>query len=877
MIKHRAVKLKKEKRALGIVMICIMIGIGASGCSDSIDTIRSNTDNLDMAVSELIERNIAIIDELYNHGLLSKEQRDDWDGSVRKKCGALMSVASGSGTEEEADFNQFGNAIVSVATANDNDKNKDKDEEKGKEKYNEIASANLTAYGDAAKPLQLYDDTSIKTFLSDLNRKVYVLNSSRMVNGVENNTELTYLQLALSVLRGDSENLTFVMGQAGLTDDTKISDIGTIGELKGSLGNLGDAQQTLLENYVLSFFKTTDYTLSSLDASDVFVDSVPSTEGGIGQEAYQNSINTDIGITSNGYTAITVRVHELSKNLVNYLNGSSTALNQNSLSGDYYLLKSQKIAVKLDYPMEVISNIYNGSISSHDSLDSTNWEADTKLTDYSISLYNGSMVSSDGVENKATESLFSARSFKVHPSHTENVRIGYVQKYTTDVDENSSEINSDAIDFSIPSTKEVSTDGSIHNIFKIKASERSTYGAKAYAQYNYDKCPTVYLTDYLEYTYFIGAIPAEKFIATGRRLRVNKLSGNASDAVKFAEIITKKGGSYDTKMYIPLSDIIDYQSGTGYYENVAEKLGLGQTNTDKVKEELNKSSGDRQTKLTNLFGVGTTGDNTEDDTQTEDLVDEQELLYNAYFTWIRPVEMFGTAKGGDGTDSEYDKQAINADDSVKVKEYGVPVAWGMFSGQSITRSIWSTWVNTTMDNENGSMSWWNAWLKDNGYTYRLTKEKLDGANAIESNNKSSGAVVIDLDEAARVQSIIDSTGSFDLTRTVRTYAKIAGMIIILYGLLLLGAWVFDTNIENGPRFLGILTLGYWQAVAGKESMPGYSKKETVYMGYAELTVHVFKIVCVGVVFILIDIFDLGSIGLNLVQNILDKFGQILFG
>lgn len=881
-------KYTKLRKIMLISALCIATGI-LSGCNADLSQVRAKTDNLDNAMQEVIDRNVRVIDELEQSGLLNDQQAEVWRKSVSEKCMALMNSAdkealmSNNVSKEtaqqlaESTFEQFKQAIVQIAwESKEEETNEEGEVVKEYNSYNYIVDKrksikNITDGQEAnAQPLLLFDDASVTTFISDLNRPVYVLDIARKTNGVNDVVHLKYLQLALSILKNDKKTLEEIIARENFTDDHMVDNINTIGKLKQNMGNLSASQQKSLENYVLSFFRKTDSTLASLDVDDIFTNSIPNSSLQMGERAPANQLNYDVVISSDGLASISVRVRELNKNLLPYLQGFSGNVDSggNGLAGEYYLMKSSKIALKLDYNLEVISDIYTGSIDKPGLTTDTDWECKTSPTNYNISVYDGSMITEDGHRNSFTQSPFTSKSVMVHPKNRVKTKIGYVQRYTTGTaNEKADEVDSNEIDFTKASTKEIIGDVEYTCFYKKD-------GTKVYAHYNWEECPTVVLRDYLEYNYFPNVIDNENFITVGRFMRINKLSGTKDDIAGFAEAITKNGVSFENPIYISLRDIVDHQSGQGYYEGVNEKLGLGQDNSKTINDELSKGSEDRKDKLKEVINSGLL----DDESSTQEKSTEMELVskklqLDVYFNWIRPVEVFGTKE-----DEENGIQAINDADSQAVKDYSAPTVWGMFTSNSISENLWGSWITPDSSKESGSLAWFSKWLKDNGFTYDITQESLLRTEEnLESSYKQSGSITVDLNTAAKVQRIQDEKYGFNLERTIRTTSRIIGMLITLYSLILLGCWVIDVNIEGGPGFLKVATFGKWISIRDSSGVPPMPPDGVHYLDFKALAFNVFITMCLGIVLIVLDVIDIKNILSGYTENIINTISDMLFG
>ena len=172
----------------------------------------------------------------------------------------------------------------------------------------------------------------------------------------------------------------------------------------------------------------------------------------------------------------------------------------------------------------------------------------------------------------------------------------------------------------------------------------------------------------------------------------------------------------------------------------------------------------------------------------------------------------------------------------------------------------------TSDADKASTSWWNKWLEDHGFSYRIdsdaTLEFLKDNYAFELNE--AGIVVIDLETVSKIQQEFKEQEKLDTSHTIRTWFKIIGFVLVGYATLMMLTWALDTNVDMGINSLEKITFGKYVAVADDKEIPQTGDLKVHYVGFQGICVAAFVIASVGILLVLVDIV---SIVLALIHSI----------
>lgn len=831
-------------KKIGLVVAIMGTCISLTGCD--ID-LQNTFDNYRNSIDNVKERNYQVIEQFYDAGLLTKTESDSLKKTIEMKVDAISNLKS------DKDKELFLQSLVSIA--NDGVGNYSTEiHDDGKEyfkgsdvlvgkKFKKIAGANLsdiginTADNQDAIPLKLFDTASLTSISDTLNKEVYVLNN----NGVND------LGRVVSLLQ---------------TIDKMVSEA-TTDEEKSAV--LNSYRQELEKFFTKSDKKVFDFKTTDLVKTT-------SKSSVIGQTDFVNNLGDDLALTSDSGVVATVRIEELTADAVEIVTGSHYNSKKKYLVMDKTDNTDVARVYLLEYPVDSITDIKLGKKPKSDApVTDTDWWCDTDYdTDKNgenteaedndklrVNLMTGEVINSDdSIMNSNTDKKENFyRIDTVAPSFGWYHPITYEKVY---------QVVGGELRFKESETK-VGTDGKRTN----SAGEEVAIVDGLMDKKEDTSITRIYLKEYLELTYMPGIVPTEPFIATGRRIKINKLEGNLADSADFGSFVDKTGKPISDLPSLSLVDVIDYQSGSdGYYQNVAEKLGLGADNTQPVKDDLAKSKDDRVINLKDLIGTTVT---TDPDGMVADETNDKLLFADAYFNWIRPVIDFGTK------DMSNDKQILNTVDADKVQGGQLPKLKGLCVNTNMFKTnLFSSWINVQSDSDQGSIIWWNSWLQQNGFEYQLDQEallgKLKDVYKVELNNE--GYIILDLDVIAKIQKKMNVETEYNIASKIYTLSKLVGFLFISYGVLLAAAWVIDVNFTNGPNLLGKLTGGRWEAVTDLGDMPNINTKENNYITFKLICKNSIIVMAIGVILLFIDIITLRDLLLKFMDVFVGVFRDI---
>lgn len=378
------------------------------------------------------------------------------------------------------------------------------------------------------------------------------------------------------------------------------------------------------------------------------------------------------------------------------------------------------------------------------------------------------------------------------------------------------------------------------------------------------------LMDYLELTYLPGVVEGEPFVATGRRIKFDKLKGSTDDVIgvyanKYGDPLLTGDG---TPINVKVSDLIDYTSGSeGYYEGIAKCLAFnGLINEGRVTAEINSHS---KEKMREVF-EGEAGSNAED---TGLVQDTQLLPYNIYQANIKPVLQFTSE--GDGDKPPLDAMDVGNSEVAPSLYYGICVNTNAYQ-----TGLFTGWVDILDDGgENGSLNWWKSWLDSNGYQYGdklnvdALKKAMSGLYAI-SLADVEGAIVFNTETLKVINKELNEEVEEETSSLLRTIQVIIGILFMVYGFFMMGAWLIDTNLVNGPGFLTIITFGRFVAIRDASEMPRMVDGKT-YTDFKYLLVVTVLTTFLGILLVLFDIQDIWHVIDKLFSSAVDIFKGLL--
>lgn len=353
------------------------------------------------------------------------------------------------------------------------------------------------------------------------------------------------------------------------------------------------------------------------------------------------------------------------------------------------------------------------------------------------------------------------------------------------------------------------------------------------------------LTDYLELTYMPGVVENENFIATGRRISITNISGEGDQIIGF--FANKLGDKSEGKnVDVRVSDIISYDSGQiSYYDRVAKVLSSVQTNSDEVEAELRRDDNDRVESLKTIIDPNSNMNN------SSGMVEDLNLLnYKVGLDTINPVIKFTSKE--EGTRPSLDGIDLNNEKLVNHVYYGLCVNTHAFNS-----GLYTNWIDLNSNGgDNGSLRWWNSWLANHGYKYQIDVNRLKSVMAgvySVSLAKTDNTIVFDADTLRVINQEMEQKKEIQTHHYIRTITMLIGVFLLFYGLILMGFWVIDINMVNGPGFLTIATFGKFVAITDGSEVPLMPGDGKIYVDFKALFTATIIFMIVGILLVLFDL------------------------
>lgn len=374
------------------------------------------------------------------------------------------------------------------------------------------------------------------------------------------------------------------------------------------------------------------------------------------------------------------------------------------------------------------------------------------------------------------------------------------------------------------------------------------------------------LTDYLELTYIPEVIDGEDFIATGRRISITAIKGEGDQVIGF--FANKVGdriqqGNTDIK----ISDIISYDSGQQtYYDGVAKILSSVQTNSNEVEDELKKSESDRVEYLKTIIDPNNNVENT-------GMVGDKMLLrYKLGLSEVTPVLKFTSS--GSNTRPSLDSMDMDNDAIKNNVYYGICV-----NTHAYNSGLYTNWIDINSDGgDDGSLRWWNTWLATHGYNYQIDigklKNRMSGVYAV-SLAQIDDTIVFNTDTLKVINKEMNSDKEREAKSLISTFTTLLGGFLLIYGLMLMGFWVLDVNMVNGPGFLTIATLGKFVAITDSSEVPLMPGNGKIYVDFKALLMATIVFMIVGMLLILFDLQIFWEKIPKMFESIVDAFSDLL--
>ena len=370
---------------------------------------------------------------------------------------------------------------------------------------------------------------------------------------------------------------------------------------------------------------------------------------------------------------------------------------------------------------------------------------------------------------------------------------------------------------------------------------------------------SIVLRDYIETVYMPG-VSYEDWIATGRKIRFEQFKG--SSKLPWATYVDNAGHPYQ-ESHMPkifIQDLLENNSG--------HKDGG---------EYFNKLRPDNKFEL----GESSVGGGSYEDEDNDGRVDGS-VLDSKLTTFYKDeigiaLEMPGKYLNSNDMDSGDASEIPQEDSETKVN----PIIYCIKTDKSMFETkLRAEWLGST-DTMN-SVVWWNTWLMNNGFSYQLgineTKSYFEGTYGYETNE--DGYISFNLDTVKRLQDDLDTQKRIKTTNYIRAIFTSLGVVLMFYGLLILGAWAFDVNVSIGVPLLKILTLG--KMVAVTENLDNSSEsyniggKKVMMMDLKNTILVALGISLAGVVCAFFDILSVVELIIRIVTTIAVEIYELIF-
>ena len=383
--------------------------------------------------------------------------------------------------------------------------------------------------------------------------------------------------------------------------------------------------------------------------------------------------------------------------------------------------------------------------------------------------------------------------------------------------------------------------------------------------YKYANFPRVVLLDYLEASYAPGIDKSSNLVLFGRKIRLIPSTSSTSSAEnehfvkkELAGLLSEPIGYYCSYDY---ANSTRSNSENIYLNNIADYKTLQNTGTPYIKTLPN----DKSIEL-------------KDDAAVQAF--EAELSARAVYNVEDLTELESITVGSIETSFLFPSRSFDSQDhysnlgnasNVEFEaDYDDDRPW--FYCMATCNQFGSSGLLTYILSEDSidSTNWWNSWLAEHNFKYFVD---YNGTLGYLKDNYSyeladNDILVINTDTIGKIQSELDKEKQLDTIYTARTIFKVLGVILISYGVLLMLAWVVDTNVDLGFNVLERITLGKLVAVASEKEIPHVAKEENgpKYVGLSSITMIAIGSICLGITVIMVDIIQIIILIIKAVGN-----------
>ena len=235
----------------------------------------------------------------------------------------------------------------------------------------------------------------------------------------------------------------------------------------------------------------------------------------------------------------------------------------------------------------------------------------------------------------------------------------------------------------------------------------------------------------------------------------------------------------------------------------------------------------------------------------------------------------GTVVGQADNTQDKNKMKNNAwaeDTQIHQQFYAMFVATNLFDN-----GLFSSWLNSP--DENASLNWWITYLNDNGYVYELSTsavEKYLYDNFVYE-LQQNGIVMLDLEVVHKIQEDLDEEAHADTVTFIRTVFTTLGWALVIYACILFLCWQLDTNADLGLRLTNTLTLGNWEPIKDINECPYMDTSGVKYVDMKRLGVSCMIIITAGIFLIIFNVYDIVLLLIRALGVLAQEINEMLTG
>lgn len=706
---------------------------------------------------------------------------------------------------------------------------------------------------DKIYPIQLINEDNCKTLKERLSLPIYVLDTNSSIDEIKARLD------------------QYVEGSS-----VKADKIGSFNAMaKKHFKKLTDKDGnpiTLIDTDEFPIVSKTTSGANNIDADGVTIKSRKADTNLSGYlSGYPDKPGTDLLIRQHGKDAMLVRLEELNYKAYEKVMGE---YNNNGDSGnDLYIVTGDGIFV-MQYPVGYIEGFKMGE--NKDNVSPT-----IKKSDLEINILTGDIFKVDNSDQTEFSAIGLSTGKKEKVSNLDQYN-----KVTGGTKDTSS--------FVVYGNTSGKKNGKPYHLMFGTNKNKDT-GAVGKVV----KVPMIVLRDYLEATYFPDVIDSEQLVVFGRRLRITALDAehpidkpvgyycDIGDTVETKKVLNPSNDD-ERRDLLYISDIADINSLLDA-EPVVKTIPsiLGQkatdnrdkkdTSTDDKKDDTdkneNKTSDDKKdteqnnsnsSEISGENNSGTSGNQENDTSNIGEYTSRVESLKKENVMEVHTTVAFPSS-------------TIGVIDSSKVftTDPGIELFYAMAVTKPMSETGLLLWL--TSSDDTNSIVWWNNWLIDHGFEYKIDIDRLNGG--LKENYSfelsQNGYFILNIETISKIQAEYDEQDTANKIGFMRTTFKILGYFLIMYAFVLMMAWVTDVNVDLGFQVLNKASFNNLTAVSDTSGVGDV--KGTKYVDFRGITAVALKIMIIGLLLVFVDIITLVMVLINTFSKLIGFVFELIGG